>query len=40
MLWDIRVREYALWVRLYNLPFEAFTVEAGEFLGEVLGEAV
>lgn len=37
---DIKVREYALWVQLYNLPFEAFIVEAGEILGEALGEYV
>ncbi|KAG5540283.1 hypothetical protein RHGRI_020500 [Rhododendron griersonianum] len=34
---DIRVREYSLWVRLYNLPFEAFTRATGDVLGEVFG---
>lgn len=37
---SFRVRQYALWVRLYNLPFEAFTKAAGEFLGEALVEVV
>lgn len=37
---SFRVRQYAVWVRLYNLPFEAYKSAAAEFLGEALGEVV
>lgn len=37
---QIRVRRFYLWVRLYHLSFEAFTRDAGEILGQALGEDV
>ncbi|KAH7852776.1 hypothetical protein Vadar_029103 [Vaccinium darrowii] len=36
----IGVRRFSMWVRLYNLPFEAFTRDAGEILGQALGDDV
>ncbi|KAH7837835.1 hypothetical protein Vadar_018586 [Vaccinium darrowii] len=36
----IKVRRFSMWVQLHNLPFEAFTREAGEILGQALGEEV
>ncbi|KAH7838245.1 hypothetical protein Vadar_024015 [Vaccinium darrowii] len=33
----IRVRWFHIWVQLHNLPFEAFTREAGEIMGLALG---
>lgn len=37
---QIRVRRFYLRVQLHNLPFEAFSREAGEILGQALGEDV
>ncbi|KAH7845117.1 hypothetical protein Vadar_010107 [Vaccinium darrowii] len=37
---QIRVRRFAIWVQLHNLPFEAFTREAGEIMGQALGDEV
>ncbi|KAH7836927.1 hypothetical protein Vadar_007492 [Vaccinium darrowii] len=36
----IRVCRFAMWVPLHNLPFEAFTREAGEVMGQALGTDV
>ncbi|KAH7864464.1 hypothetical protein Vadar_029862 [Vaccinium darrowii] len=37
---QIRVRRFYLRVQLHNLPFEAFSREEGEILGQALGEDV